>query len=39
MRLMLLALPMMMLAAPVAAQGMNAEQFFQRANKLKAKGD
>lgn len=38
MRLMLLALPMMMLAAPVAAQSMNAEMFLQRANKLKAKG-
>lgn len=38
MRLMLLALPMMMLAAPVAAQSMNADLFFQRANKLKAKG-
>lgn len=38
MRLMLLALPMIMIAPPVAAQSMNAETFFQRANKLKAKG-
>ena len=38
MRLLLLAVPILTMAAPAMAQSMNAETFYQRALKLKAKG-